>query len=96
MPDRLVSQELETLDLCDLEGSLDEAIKRLQGLRDRYSDKKIRLALQSRTYDEGQRYAVIWDRPENNKELKERLEQEKQSKDYRRQQYENLKKEFGG
>jgi len=37
---------------------------------------------------------VIWKRPENDKEREERLKQDRENKEWRKKQYEKLKKEF--
>jgi len=91
---KLVTEKLESLGLYDLEGTIDSVIERLQRLKETYKGKDISLDLRSQEYDDGKEYAVVWARPENEKETAKRLEDETKSKEYRRQQYDRLKKEF--
>jgi hypothetical protein len=95
MSPRMVYQTLETLSLYSLDTSLDRAIEILQELKDKYSSKDIRLNLTNAQYSDEKEYIVQWVRPENEEEIKKREEDMAESKEWRRQQYENLKKEFG-
>ena len=80
-----VSQKLMTIPLYKLEGQLDEVIAYLKTLQNRYADKITCLELRDCKYDDKQEYILSWDRPEN-KDLA--------AKQYRRHEYERLKKEF--
>lgn len=94
MSEIMVREKLETLGLYDFDGELDHVIERLENLHKTYPGKKLKLDLRRCEYDDGQEYAVLWERPENDVEKKKRLEQETASKECRQQQYLRLKKEF--
>jgi hypothetical protein len=72
--------------------TLSDLIPRLQGYMDEYGPSAMIEIFEE--YD----CCVCrleWKRPENAKEKKRRLDDVKQQKNWRRQQYESLKKEFG-
>ena len=90
-----VNQELSRLSLYDFDGDLNNVILMLQRIREDYPDKKIKLDLTTSRYDDDKEYAVVWERPENEEEIAKRLEDEAKRKEYRRAEFERLKKEFG-
>jgi hypothetical protein len=92
---RLVQEKLEILSLYDLDGPLDKAIERLQALQNLYKGKELKLNLRGEEYGDGKGHAVIYERPENEEEIKKREEEETRSRERRREQFESLKKEFG-
>lgn len=91
----IVSEYLETLGLYDLDGSVESAISKLQALMQYYPGKRLELQL-TENEDGYKKFNVVWKREENEKELEKRLKQQEESKAYRRQQYEAMKKEFEG
>ena len=98
--ERMVTEELERICFYDMEGSLDKVVRFLQEIKEKYPDKKVHLHLVDRRYDDGQEwfqevYAVKYTRPENEQEIQKQQADEERSKEYRRQQFESLKKEFG-
>ena len=78
----------------DIEGNIGKAINRLKELQKENPDYYIDVG----TYDEyGHTYAYVqveWEELETDKEFKERMNIEAKNKEYRRKQYEILKKEF--
>ena len=87
--------------LCELylsSSNIDDWIAELTALKDQHKDK-INLRIDYRTHDDGYetyyRYFIVHDRPENAKERARREQAEENSKEWRRSQYEALKKEFG-
>lgn len=89
-----VSQKLMTIPLYKLEGQLDEVIAYLKTLQNRYADKITCLELRDCKYDDKQEYILSWDRPENKEEITQRENKDLAAKQYRRHEYERLKKEF--
>lgn len=89
-----VNQKLETVQLYELEGAIDVAIVRLQALCQKYNGKTIKLDLQTCPYDDTNEYHVVWEREETADEIAKRSREEASQKEYRRKQYESLKKEF--
>jgi hypothetical protein len=83
----------EKADLCcygSLDGPIDRIIKTLQHIKEK--------GWEGIDYDyyQGEReYYVYRTRLETDDEYKVRIERENQQKEYRRMQYEDLKKEFG-
>jgi len=80
--------------------TLDQAIEVLQKIKNdaakRYPNfTNLRLDYRSDLYDgDTYRLYLIGDRDETDHEMNKRLQDESQAQAYRRQQYENLKKEF--
>lgn len=89
-----VSEHLETVSLYDLEGTVESAIERLQKLMQKYPGKTLTLDCQRESYGDEKEYRVIWRRAENEEEKKKRLEDEAETKAWRRRQFEAMKKEF--
>jgi hypothetical protein len=81
--------------ISDLEGPAEQAVAFLQKLLADYSGKDIRLEHRD-DYEGDTQIYVVHDREETETETTARLQQEQWQKDYRRQQFEILKKEFGG
>jgi len=78
----------------DIQGNISKAIDRLKELQKENPDYYIDVG----TYDEyGDTYAYVqveWEELETDKEFKERVDAAAKAKEYRRKQYETLKKEF--
>ena len=89
-----VSEKLMTIPLYKLEGQLDEVIAYLKTLQNRYATKVTYIELHDCKYDNGHEYVLLWDRPENKEETTQRENKEQAAKQYRRDEYERLKKEF--
>ena len=92
----VVQEKVDERGLYAFEGPVDTVIEMLQELKAAHQGKKLSLDLREDEYGDGEVFAVICERPENEAEAKKRQEQEAQSKAYRRAEYERLKKEFGG
>ena len=87
-----ICERIDTLYLIDLDGTIEEAIRHLQSIKDKYKDKNISLYLEGQ--DDDGIYSIICYREENDIEIQQRKESEKRSKEARRKYYEQLKKEF--
>ncbi len=90
-----VKEKLETISLDDFEGKLDDVIRFLLKTKKLYKDKtEVSLVLRSKEYCDGQEFVVVHTRPENEKEIAQRESEEKRRLEYRKAEYERLKKEF--
>ena len=87
-----ICERIDTLYLIDLDGTIEEAIRHLQSIKDKYKDKNISLYLEG--HDDNKVYSIVYYREENDIE-KQTLEKTKEENyNFRRKQYEELKKEF--
>jgi hypothetical protein len=94
----LILQEITTISYYDLEGSVQNAVAHLQGIKMPNGFERIELRTKPRDYEEGYELVAIAIRSANEEEMKT-LEQEEtakldENKAWRRKQYEQLKKEF--
>ncbi len=101
MTKTIVRNEYRGFDRYNLEGDLIEVVAKLQGIIDEHPDKKLELELDYSTgyYDSVEvRAEIYWYAEETDeqyaKRLKEQEEYQARTTWYRRQQYEQLKKEF--
>ena len=94
MEKQMVTKKKTTWDACDLEGKLSTLIERLKKLKDDIGDVEISTEL----YEDYDNYGFSMNfneqRLETEQELQQRIQQEENRKSYRKQQYEQLKKEF--
>lgn len=82
--------------LTDMETNISDVINVLSQYRDTYGDNLI-LSLKDTSWDDTPIYVfrLYEERLENDEEYNERLLHEKRSEDWRREMYEQLKREFG-
>ena len=98
----LVTEEVSGWSGCNLEGMLGEVVERLKTEQQRYAVDYANLRLESvpKDYDDGYHIVLVGDRPATPTEIAAQLKRDNvqaaQRGEYRRQQYEQLKKEFGG
>lgn len=82
----------------DIEGSLDDAIKQLEGYKEKYSEYTNLRIVEDYTYEGGCYYDLFGDKIEIDLEESNRLaaekEREKRRLEYERKQYEILKAKF--
>jgi hypothetical protein len=97
----LVGTRISQKSLYELEGTVDDVIKRLKEdetqIKEVYPQySNVRLDLSYIGRDDGHELWFIGDRPMTEKEIAEQKETEARSQQWRRDQYERMKKEFGG
>ena len=77
--------------------SIDDWIKELERAKEDHKDK-LNLRIDYSSHDDGYesyyRYFLVYDRPETDAERNKRLEAENNHKEWRRKQFESIKKEF--
>lgn len=82
----------------DIEGSLDDVIKQLEGYKEKYSEYTNLRIVDDHTYEGGCYYDLFGDKLETDLEESNRLaaekEREKRRLEYERKQYEILKAKF--
>lgn len=82
-----------TIDLDYL--TIPAAIKQLEKLAKEHKDKKnLKISLEEKPWDEGSELCLRYDDLETDVEFEKRLAQEKQSEEWQKQQYEQLRKKF--
>ena len=76
---------------------LDSVIELLQRLKETHSAKysNLRLDYEYVSYSKKEKLVLKGDREETPEEVTKRINSEQKNKEYRRQQYEELRKEFG-
>jgi hypothetical protein len=89
-----ISEIVSTINLYDLEGSLDEAIEYLENLREKFLGKDLRLEISSYGSDGSEYLNCVYQRPENEKEIEARKLREKKQEEYELEQYNRLKKKY--
>ena len=94
MSQKIVQEKLDYISLYDLHGPFDKTIDYLIKLKEQHKGKKVTINVSNCSHDDGQEYVLVWERPENDTEIAKRLKYEADSKEWRKKQYENLKKEF--
>lgn len=77
--------------------TLAKAIENLQNLRDKYEGlfSNLRIDSEPNKYEEGYHLVLVGERPKTDDEKRREKEREAQNKEWRKEQYEKLKKEFG-
>lgn len=84
-----------SIDPYDLEGTLDEAISHLQKMKDMYKDRNVKLVYKEDPWSDYKSFYLYEQRLENDEEYQKRLEKEERHIEYKREQFERLKKELG-
>ena len=94
----LVFQNITTISFYDLEGSIQEAIEYLQRIKLPAGFESIQIKSQSKQYEDGEELVAFAMRNATQEEIllldKDKNTQDQQSKEWRRKQYESLRKEF--
>jgi len=87
---------LEKYSLYQLEGDVDKAIKKLQEDKEEHAKNFIELSLEVKSdpYENETCLCLVGDRPLTEEEEQARITEDEKRKARRKQQYENLKKEF--
>jgi hypothetical protein len=103
MKKKTVRERIQSISFYDLEGSIENVIQYFQNLKGSTETEKyyshytsFALEIQPKEYGDGDELCLMGIREETDAEFKKWQKQESQQRDWRRKQYESLKKEFEG